>query len=286
MTQDCNPDSIKALKQQVEAYHAQLADDAERAVFVCLPSKVLELSRLVDSFNRNDSPFTASHSSFDCDTTILTLPHTTPTEGFRPSYNKTSVQTPADGTTSINTAQTPSPSLPPASSSIDASHDAGALSGEHEDDKPIRTGLATNPIFDTVGKVMDQQGADVLRFCMLIRRWMATVTPQVEEGNNTGVEIQELAISYLNSLQNMGSDCSNYLVTTRQTRGGMVRMYLRSPGIEDRMLALYESDRRELFSARQLLNLLQSKCMETMNVFQKNWSKICEPKGRRDVRWD
>ncbi|KAJ9115428.1 hypothetical protein QFC22_005185 [Naganishia vaughanmartiniae] len=274
MTQDCNPDSIKSLKQQIETYHSQLADDAESAVFVCLPSKVIELSRLVESFNRDDSPFSASHPSFDCDTTILTLPPTTPTEGFRPTYGRTSTQTPAEVTNSIATAQTSS-TLSPAFSSTDASHDAGALSGEHEDDKPIRTGLTTNPIFETIGKVMDQQGADVLRFCMQIRRWMATVTPQVEEGNNTGVEIQELAISYLNSLQNMGSDCSNYLVTTRQPRGGMVRMYLRSPGIEDRMLALYESDRRELFSARQLLNLLQSKCMETMNVFQKNWNKIC-----------
>lgn len=186
MTQDCNPDSIKALKQQIETYHSQLADDAERAVFVCLPSKVLELSRLVESFNCDDSPFAASHSSFDCDATILTLPSTTPTEGFRPSYGKASSQTLVEGVASTDTAQTPSFTGSPMFSATDASHDAGALSGEHEDDKPIRTGLATNPIFDVVGKVMDQQGADVLRFCMQIRRWMATVTPQVEEGNNTG----------------------------------------------------------------------------------------------------
>lgn len=41
-----------------------------------------------------------------------------------------------------------------------------------------------------------------------------------------------------------------------------------------------------LLGSRQLLNLLHSKCLETVNVFQKNWGKICEPKGRRDVRWD
>lgn len=64
-----------------------------------------------------------------------------------------------------------------------------------------------------------------------------------------GVEIQEMAMSYLNSLQNIAANCVDYLSTTRQNRGGMVRLYLRSPGIEDRMLALYEGDKRELTTA-------------------------------------
>lgn len=56
-------------------------------------------------------------------------------------------------------------------------------------------------------------------------------------------------MSYLNSLQNIAANCVDYLSTTRQNRGGMVRLYLRSPGIEDRMLALYEGDKRELTTA-------------------------------------
>ncbi|KAJ9102981.1 hypothetical protein QFC19_004538 [Naganishia cerealis] len=192
MTQDCNPDSINALKREIEAYHSRLSDEAERAVFVVLPLKVLELSRLVESFSNGnkDSPFTVLHPSFECDTTILTLPATTPTEGYRPSYCKTPLtpssveeSTPVDAMQSVGTILSADS---PAFSATDASHDAGALSGEHEDDKPVRTGLATNPIFELVGKLMEEQGADVLRFCMQIRRWMATVTPQVEEGNNTG----------------------------------------------------------------------------------------------------
>ncbi|KAJ9093938.1 hypothetical protein QFC20_007023 [Naganishia adeliensis] len=293
MTHDCDPASIKALKARMKAYHEELAEQAEKVIFIVLPSKILELSQLIDSFNSADSPFTASHPSFQCDSAILSLPSTIPTEGYRPSYGRGA--SPSLSNSSAAGGSTPDKvksnleSLPdaiPVFGSIDASHDAGALGGEHEDDKPIRTGLRTNPIFDIVGKIMDQQGTEVLQFCLQIRRWMATVAPQVEEGNNTGVEIQELAMSYLNSLQNMGSNCSDYLSTTRQNRGGMARLYLRSPGIEDRMLALYEGDKRELFSARQILNLLQTKCMETMNIFQKNWIKICEPKGRSEVRWD
>lgn len=277
MTHDCDPASIKVLKARMNEYHESLAEQAEKAIFVVLPSKILELSQLIDSFNNVDSPFAASHPAFHCDTTILSLPSTIPTEGYFPSYgrrsSRTSTNSSAADCTSTDKTECNGNALPntmPAFGSIDASHDAGALGGEHEDDKPIRTGLRTNPIFDLVGKIMDQQGTDILQFCMQIRKWMATVTPQVEEGNNTGqlwlsatlsvsrhaksirilgVEIQELAMSYLNSLQNMGSNCSDYLSTTRQNRGGMARLYLRSPGIEDRMLALYEGDKRELFSA-------------------------------------
>lgn len=273
MTHDCDPVSIKALKARMKAYHEELAEQAEKVVFIILPSKILELSQLIDSFNSADSPFTALHPSFQCDSTILSLPSTIPTEGYRPSYGRGTSRGLSNTSTAGSTPDKvecnldPVPDAIPVFGSIDASHDAGALGGEHEDDKPIRTGLRTNPIFDIVGEIMDQQGTEVLQFCLQIRRWMATVTPQVEEGNNTGqcnltrsgsawaqsrcagVEIQELAMSYLNSLQNMGSNCSDYLSTTRQNRGGMARLYLRSPGIEDRMLALYEGDKRELFSA-------------------------------------
>lgn len=274
MIHDCDPASIKALKARLKAYHEELAEQAEKVVFLILPSKILELSQLIDSFNSADSPFTASHPSFQCDSAILSLPSTIPTEGYRPSYGRRTSRSPSNTSAGGSTPDKvecnldSSPDAIPLFGSIDASHDAGALGGEHEDDKPIRTGLRTNPIFDIVGEIMDQQGTEVLQFCLQIRRWMATVTPQVEEGNNTGqcslypiqirvgsiamclgVEIQELAMSYLNSLQNMGSNCSDYLSTTRQNRGGMARLYLRSPGIEDRMLALYEGDKRELFSA-------------------------------------
>ncbi|GHJ83673.1 hypothetical protein NliqN6_0075 [Naganishia liquefaciens] len=277
MIQDCSPASIKSLKSSMSEYHARLSVDAEKAIFVNVPSKILDLSTLIDSFEDPDSAFTHRHPAFVCDFGITSLPPDIPTEGFFKYDRKAS--TSSHGSPA-NTSVNPVPSL------TDASHDAGALGGSHEDDKPIRTGLPTNPIFELVGKQMEREGAEIVRACMQMRRWMAIVTPQVEEGNNTGVEIQELAMSYLNSLQNIAANCVDYLATTRQNRGGMVRLYLRSPGIEDRMLALYECDKRELTTARQLLNLLHSKCLETVNVFQKNWGKICEPKGRRDVRWD
>lgn len=261
----------------MKEYHEGLAEQAEKAVFVVLPSKILELSQLIESFNTVGSPFTASHPCFKCDSTILSLPSAIPTEGYRPSYGRGSSRSPSNSSLEAVPPDQSEPGLEalpddiPAFSSIDASHDAGALGGEHEDDKPIRTGLRMNPIFEVVGKIMDQQGMEVLQFCMQIRRWMATVAPQIEEGNNTGqcfscptarghwiklysrchpgVEIQELAISYLNSLQNMGSSCIDFLSSAHQNRGGLARLYLRSPGIEDRMLALYEGDKRELFSA-------------------------------------
>jgi hypothetical protein len=113
---------------------------------------------------------------------------------------------------------------------------------------------------------------------MALRMWLFTVTPAVEEGNNTGksslsaltkkkrlfrlehshnlffpvakgVEIQEMALSSLNSLHNLGSDCCNYLTTARQNRAALARQYLRAPGIEDRGLALEEGDKVEVFGA-------------------------------------
>lgn len=178
MIQDCSPASIKSLKSRMNEYHAGLATDAEKGIFVVLPSKILGLSTLVESFDDPDSPFTHRHPAFVCDFVITALPPDIPTEGFL-KYGRSSP--------SSSNGSRASMAVKVASREADASHDAGALGGSHEDDKPIRTGLPTNPIFELVGTQMEREGAEVVRVCMQLRRWMATVTPQVEEGNNTGM---------------------------------------------------------------------------------------------------
>jgi hypothetical protein len=176
MIQDCacTPASIKSLKSRMHEYHASLANDAEKAIFVVLPLKILELSTTIESFEDPDSLFTHRHPAFVCDFEITALPTDVPTEGYR----KCSVG--SSGSSNGSPVDNAAPSA------ADASNDTGALGGSHEDDKPIRTGLPTNPIFALVGEQLDREGAEVVRVCMQMRRWMATVTPQVEEGNNTG----------------------------------------------------------------------------------------------------
>ena len=175
MIQDYTPASIKSLKSRMSEYHARLSVDAEKAIFVVIPSKILDLSTLIDSFDDPDSPFTHRHPAFACDFGITALPPDIPTEGYLKYDRKVSA--------SSNGSPVGTKVLP---SLTDNSHDAGALGGSHEDDKPIRTGLPTNPIFEIVGMRMEREGAELVRACMQMRRWMAIVTPQVEEGNNTG----------------------------------------------------------------------------------------------------
>lgn len=212
-------------------FNAHLATRAKSVVFEGFPQRILHLQQLIDGFEDTSSPFNPAHPEFACHTKIEKVPSDVLT----------------DSTTDA-TRSSLSNGAPP---QVDGKSSLKCMeaSGESDDDRPLRTGLRANPIYKLVGRVLEEEGEAVLRACSDVRRWLATVTPKVEEGNNTGVEIQEMALGMLNSLQNLGSDCSNYLYTARQNRASTVRLYLRAPGIEDRQLALEEGDRIEVFGA-------------------------------------
>lgn len=253
-------DAANAYAERMESHKKELSIQAKAAVFETFPAKILSLGETIESFKSITSPFHPSNPTTIPDLTILTLPSHIPTER---------VQSPSEKANGIVDGETKETTK-------------GEDDDEHEE-MSLRTGLKTNPVYKTIGEMLGKEGEDVLAVCMALRMWLFTVTPAVEEGNNTGVEIQEMALSSLNSLHNLGSDCCNYLTTARQNRAALARQYLRAPGIEDRGLALEEGDKVEVFGARQLVMLLQSKYLEVMGIFQRNWGKICEPKGQRDT---
>lgn len=82
-----------------------------------------------------------------------------------------------------------------------------------------------------------------------MRKWITTVSPPVEEGNNTGEAIQGEAMSAVNTLWNGGSDLVQFHLSALNSRAAQVKLYLKSPGIEDRLLALQQSDRMEVYAA-------------------------------------
>lgn len=149
---------------------------------------------------------------------------------------------------------------------------------DDNDEKPLRTGMRTLPVLGEVGKALIKEGQDTLNICVsgvfeyaynqfcihdflllsdwfrdtiqhTIRKWLHTVTPAIEEGNNTGVEIQELSLSHINSLHNLANDCLNFLNGARQARSILIRSYLRAPGIEDRLLTIGDADEAEIGAA-------------------------------------
>lgn len=224
-------------------FNAHLATRAKLVIFDLFPQRILHLQSLIDGFEDASSPFNPGHPQFVCSTTIQSVAEDILTDSSGVTTRETlsngiAPPPPVDGSKSAST-----------SAALKSSLATADTSGEVDDDRPLLTGLPTNPIYSLIGRVLEREGAHVLSSCSDVRRWLATVTPKIEEGNNTGVEIQELALGMLNSLQNLGSDCSNYLYTARQNRASGVRLYLRAPGIEDRRLSLEDGDRIEVFGA-------------------------------------
>ncbi|CAH7671646.1 proteasome activator pa28 [Phakopsora pachyrhizi] len=119
----------------------------------------------------------------------------------------------------------------------------------------------------------------IIELLDLVQLYLILKTPIAEEGNNTGVEIQQQCSRTVVEARRFVLGCESYLKLYHTQRAKIASKCLKYPQIEDYQRALIERDREECRDCRYLLNRLRAQSLAVVDILHKNFEKVDDPKG-------
>ncbi|KAH9824825.1 proteasome activator pa28 [Melampsora americana] len=128
-------------------------------------------------------------------------------------------------------------------------------------------------------EVLDTHTRQIIDFFDLVQTYLILKTPVAEEGNNTGVEIQQQCARTVVDARRFVVGCENYLKLYHTQRAKLASKCLKYPQIEDYQRALTERDHEECRDCRYLLARLRLQCLAVVDILHKNFEKVDDPKG-------
>lgn len=128
-------------------------------------------------------------------------------------------------------------------------------------------------------EVLESHIRQIIDFFDLVQTYLILKTPVAEEGNNTGVEIQQQCARTLADARRFVVGCENYLKLYHTQRAKLASKCLKYPQLEDYQRALTERDHEECRDCRYLLVRLRLQCLAVVDVLHKNFEKVDDPKG-------
>lgn len=126
---------------------------------------------------------------------------------------------------------------------------------------------------------LESQVRHVIELFDLVQMFLILKTPVAEEGNNTGVEIQQQCARTLVDARRFVLGCENYLKLYHTQRAKLASKCIKYPQLEDYQRALVERDHEECRDCRYLLVRLRMQCVAVADVLHKNFEKVNDPKG-------
>ncbi|POV94823.1 hypothetical protein PSHT_16003 [Puccinia striiformis] len=126
---------------------------------------------------------------------------------------------------------------------------------------------------------LESQIRHVIELFDAVQMFLILKTPVAEEGNNTGVEIQQQCARTLVDARRFVLGCENYLKLYHSQRAKLASKCIKYPQLEDYQRALVERDHEECRDCRYLLVRLRMQCVAVADVLHKNFDKVNDPKG-------
>ncbi|KAH7930507.1 proteasome activator pa28, REG alpha/beta subunit [Leucogyrophana mollusca] len=241
----------KDVAHQLEDFRTAVATAAEDVVFRLFPTKIIELSALIDSTIQPDSPYHISHASSFTDATVYPPPSSTGAD--EPDKKR------KRGTDR-------SVSLP--HSSDNARYPNHMLANQH-----------IIKLHDTVKRECSQLADS----CDKVKLWVNLTMPKIEDGDNFGVQIQEEVLSELLRAQESAYNLRDGVRQDHLNRAKICSKLIKYPHIEDYTLSLKEHDEKQLFFSRQHLIDIRNIYAVLTDILHKNIAKIRAPKANNGV---
>jgi hypothetical protein len=128
-------------------------------------------------------------------------------------------------------------------------------------------------------EVLETHLRSIIELLDLVQTYLILKTPVAEEGNNTGVEIQQQCAKTVADARRFVVGCENYPKLYHSQRAKLASKCLKYPQLEDYQRALAERDHEECRDCRYLLIRLRLQCLAVVDVLHKNFEKVDDPKG-------
>lgn len=147
------------------------------------------------------------------------------------------------------------------------------------DEEMDNTLMECNSYISKLIDVLKPEIRELIECCNTVKTWVQLQIPEIQDGNNFGVEVQE---EILEEVRKVEDDSNNFLKTLsvyHLTRAEVVSKFVKYDGISDYVSALEQLDVKEFVTLRLIALELRNYCVSLLDLFEKNMERIMTPRG-------
>ncbi|KAJ1607129.1 proteasome activator p28/Ki autoantigen [Cryptosporidium canis] len=148
-----------------------------------------------------------------------------------------------------------------------------------------------NPVHVESGKVhsnsqikelvvyVKQEVSELIEMVSSIKLWVQLNIPQIQDGNNFGVGVQEETIQELGRVEDATFSLYESVCKYYSERGRLSSKLVKYPGVEDYVEAVRELDERYWVSLRCSIADIRNNYAWLHDLLTKNWGKLSKPRN-------
>ena len=157
-------------------------------------------------------------------------------------------------------------------------------SDEDSDDEIIRDDavLECNPLISKMIGALKPELREVSECCNTVKAWVQLQVPEMQDGNNFGVQVQSDMLSEVGGVESKSNAFMQALSVYHLSRAEVAGKLSKFPGVEDYRLSLEELDVKEFVSLRLIAREMRNSCIGLLDTFAKNMDKIVTPRSHSE----
>jgi proteasome activator subunit 2 (PA28 beta) len=142
----------------------------------------------------------------------------------------------------------------------------------------VKEPIGSNPSINQISPIVRQEVHILLEYMATLKLNIQLSIPNVDEGNNFGVEIQEEAIAEIARIEDIGYSMLEKFLTYAGNRSRLVSKIVKYPNIEDYWLSVRELDAQQ--HTELSLNVADMRNAYTMinDLLLKNEERLADPR--------
>lgn len=150
---------------------------------------------------------------------------------------------------------------------------------EKEAEKVDYSKMECNRYIGKIIKMIKPDIRELVECCNTVKTWVQLQIPEIQDGNNFGVEVQE---EILEEVRKVEDECNTFLKSIsvyHLTRAEIVSKFAKYSTVEDYVCALEQLDVKEFVTLRLMTLEMRSYCLALLDLFDKNMDRILTPRG-------
>lgn len=150
---------------------------------------------------------------------------------------------------------------------------------EKEAEKIDYSKMECNRYIEKIIKMVKPDIRELVECCNTVKTWVQLQIPEIQDGNNFGVEVQE---EILEEVRKVEDECSAFLKSIsvyHLMRAEMASKFAKYSSVEDYVCALQQLDVKEFVTLRLMTLEMRSYCLALLDLFDKNMDRILTPRG-------
>ena len=157
-------------------------------------------------------------------------------------------------------------------------------SDDESDDDMMRDDVVlecNNHISKMIG-ILKPELREVSECCNTVKAWVQLQVPEMQDGNNFGVQVQSDMLSEVGGVETKSNAFIQALSVYHLSRAEIASKLSKYPGVEDYKRSLEELDVKEFVSLRLIVREMRNSCVALLDTFGKNMDKIVTPRSHSE----